>query len=303
MKAFAYTTAKGEPRVGVETAEGRFNFSQVWRYYIEYKNFKQAPDLPFLQLMVELDYFSDETLVEVMDTVKGFRPIKDLGLENDLILQVPISRPSKIICLGRNYAAHAKEWKSQVPDKPMFFAKLPSSLLPPLGVVEIPAGIGRVDHELELAVVMGRKARRVTEDKAMDYVAGYTIANDVTAREMQKQDIKTGRPWTLSKGLDTFCPMGPCLLPADAVPDPHNLEMELKVNGETRQKANTADMVFKIPTLISYISQCITLEPGDIICTGTPEGTLPIADGDVIEASIEGIGTLVNTVREIPALP
>jgi len=299
MKAFAYTTLKGEPRIGVEGGEGKFNFTQIWRYYKEFKNFKKAPDLPFLQLMVELDYFSNETLVEVLDTVKAFRPIQDLRLENDFIIQTPMSRPSKILCLGRNYAAHAKEWKSQVPDKPMFFAKLPSSLLPHQGVVEIPAGIGRVDHELELAVVMGRRAYKVGEEKAMECVAGYTIANDVTARDMQGNDIKSGKPWTLSKGMDTFCPLGPYLLPVDAIQDPHDLMMELKVNGVTKQKANTADMIFKIPHLISYISRFVTLEPGDILCTGTPEGTLPIVPGDVIEATIEDIGTLVNTVKEI----
>jgi 2-keto-4-pentenoate hydratase/2-oxohepta-3-ene-1,7-dioic acid hydratase in catechol pathway len=299
MKAFAYFTPKGGPRIGVETPDGKYNFTQIWRYFKEFKNFKQAPELPFLQLMVELDYFSNETLIEVMDTVKEFRSIADLRLDDDCTIQTPISRPSKIICLGRNYLAHAKEWKSEVPDQPMFFAKVPSSLLPHHGVIEIPAGIGRVDHELELAVVMGRKAAKVAEDKAMEYVAGYTIANDVTARDMQREDIKSGKPWTLAKGMDTFCPMGPYLLPVDAIADPHNLEMELKVNSVTKQKANTADMVFKIPYLISYISRFITLEPGDIICTGTPEGTLPIVPGDVIEASIQELGTLVNTVKEI----
>jgi 5-oxopent-3-ene-1,2,5-tricarboxylate decarboxylase / 2-hydroxyhepta-2,4-diene-1,7-dioate isomerase len=299
MKAFAYITSSGEPRIGVETAEGRFNFTQIWRYFKEFKNFRQAPELPFLQLMVELDYFSKDTFAEVMETVKSFRSLHDVRLDNDYTIQVPIARPSKIICLGRNYVAHAKEWRSEVPEKPMFFAKVPSSLLPHKGIVEYPKGIGRVDHELELAVVLGKKASRVPEAKAMEYVAGYTIANDVTARDMQGKDIKGGKPWTLSKGMDTFCPMGPYLVPADAIPEPHDLEMELKVNGVTKQKANTRDMVFKIPLLIAYISQYITLEAGDIICTGTPEGTLPIVDGDIIEATIQELGTLVNPVREM----
>jgi len=299
MKAFAYTTSSSEPRIGIETPDGRFNFTQIWRYFKEYKNFRQAPDLPFLQLMVELDYFSKDTFIEVMDTVKSFRSLNDLRLDNDYTIQVPIARPAKIICLGRNYAAHAKEWRSEVPEKPMFFAKLSSSLLAHKGVVEFPKGIGRVDHELELAVVLGKKASRVPEAKAMEYVAGYTIANDVTAREMQGKDIKAGKPWTLAKGMDTFCPMGPYLVPADAIADAHDLDMELKVNGVTKQKANTGDMVFKIPLLIAYISQFITLEAGDIICTGTPEGTLPIVDGDIIEATIQELGTLVNPVREM----
>ena len=299
MHAFSYFTQKGEPRLGVEIDGKKYNFTVIWQLFKDFKHVPHVPDLPFLQLAVEMEYFSRHSFMEVLDTVNSFHPLDDLVIDEKIRLDVPISRPQKIICLGRNYTAHAEEWNSAVPDRPMFFSKLPSSLLPHEGKIEIPANIGRVDHEIELAVVIGEKARRVSEDSAMDHVAGYTIANDVTARDMQKQDIEKGRPWSLSKGLDTFCPMGPYLVPADAVSNPHGLDMELTVNGVIKQKANTSDMVFKIPELIAYISRYVTLQPGDIICTGTPEGTLPIQPGDVIEAKIEGLGILKNTVAAV----
>jgi 5-oxopent-3-ene-1,2,5-tricarboxylate decarboxylase/2-hydroxyhepta-2,4-diene-1,7-dioate isomerase len=298
MKAFSYMTFKGEPGVGIDTDKGRFNFTYVWEIFKDIKNYPRASALNFLQIMVEMDYFSKETFDEVLETVQNFKSPQELRIKDDFFFDVPIARPQKILCLGRNYHAHAKEWKSTVPDQPMFFGKLPSALLAHEKQIRIPAGIGRVDHEIELAVVIGKKASAVSESKAMEHVAGYTIVNDVTARDMQGEDIKKGRPWTLAKGLDTFCPMGPYLVPADAITDPHNLEMELTVNGVTKQKANTRDMVFKIPELIAYISKYITLLPGDIICTGTPEGTLPIRAGDVLEANIAELGVLKNSVVE-----
>ncbi|MBN1999010.1 fumarylacetoacetate hydrolase family protein [candidate division KSB1 bacterium] len=243
-----------------------------------------------------MEYFSTATLQEIIKTVQGVRPLQDLELPEKIQYDVPISRPQEIICLGRNYKKHAEEFDSTVPQQPMFFSKLSSSLLPHRGVIKIPSDVGRVDHEIELAVVIGEVASKVAAKDAYDYIAGYTIANDITARDMQKTDIKDGKPWTLSKGFDTFCPMGPYLVPADSVQDPHNLELELLVNGEVRQKSNTRYMVFKIPELVAYISKYVTLQPGDIICTGTPEGVSPIKPGDEIVATIEGLGTLKNTV-------
>ena len=296
MRAFSYLTAKGQPRIGIEVDGKKLDFTYIWQIFKDLKNSPQTPDLYFLQIMIEMENFSDSVINEVLDELRKYRKLDDLVIKGDIRFDVPITRPSKIICLGRNYAAHAEEWKSKVPEKPMFFSKLPSCLLPTQGQIRIPEGIGRVDHEIELAVVIGKRAKYVREHRAMEYVAGYTIANDVTARAMQGDCIKNGNPWTLPKGMDTFLPMGPWLIPADAIADPHDLELELKVNGETRQKSSTADMVFKIPQLIEYITRYITLEVGDIICTGTPEGTLPIVPGDLIEASITGLGTLSNTV-------
>ncbi|HOZ22271.1 MAG TPA: fumarylacetoacetate hydrolase family protein [bacterium] len=210
--------------------------------------------------------------------------------------QLPVQRPTKILCLGRNYRAHAAELNNTVPEAPMYFAKVPSSLLPHQGSIRIPAGVGRVDHELELALVIGKRGANIPEAKAMEHVAGYTIANDVTAREMQREEQKKGKPWTLAKGMDTFCPLGPWLVPAGSVADPHNLTLELKVDGEVRQKGSTADMVYGIPELIAYISRFMTLEPGDLLLTGTPEGVGPILPGNRIEGTIAELGTLENGV-------
>jgi 2-keto-4-pentenoate hydratase/2-oxohepta-3-ene-1,7-dioic acid hydratase in catechol pathway len=296
MKAFSYLTAKGEPRIGVKTEEGLLNFTQLWRYFKDIKNFPQAPELPFLQLMVELDYFSRDTFVEVIEVVKENRSLADLQVEDSITWQVPILRPTKILCLGRNYRAHAAEMNNTVPDVPMYFVKVPSTLLPHQGLIRIPEGVGRVDHELELALVIGKRGADIPAEKAMEHVAGYTIANDVTARAMQREDIKQGKPWALAKGMDTFCPIGPWLVPAESVANPHQLAMELKVDGEVRQKGTTANMVYQIPELIAYISRFMTLEPGDLLLTGTPDGIGPIQPGNRIEATIEGLGTLENSV-------
>ncbi len=296
MKAFSYLTAKWEPRIGVQTDDGMLNFTQLWHYFKEIKNFPNAPELPFLQLMVELDYFSKDTFAEVVQTVKELRGLEGLAVESQISWQVPIMRPTKILCLGRNYRAHAAEMNNTVPEAPMFFAKVPSTLLPHQGSIRILEGTGRVDHELELAVVIGKRGAHIAEEQALEFVAGYSIANDVTAREMQRAEQQKGRPWTLAKGMDTFCPMGPWLVPADAVADPHQLSLELKVNGELRQKSSTAEMVFKIPELIAYISRFMTLEPGDILLTGTPEGVGPLLPGDLVEGRIDGLGLLENSV-------
>jgi len=300
MKAFSYLTAKGEPRIGVQSPEGLLNFTQLWRYFKELKNFPQAPDLPFLQLMVELGYFSGETFAQVIAAVGEYRSLDDLIIREPFSWQLPVQRPTKILCLGRNYRAHAAELNNTVPEAPMYFAKVPSSLLPHQGSIRIPAGVGRVDHELELALVIGKRGANIPESKAMEHVAGYTIANDVTAREMQREEQKKGKPWTLAKGMDTFCPLGPWLVPAGSVADPHNLTLELKVDGEVRQKGSTADMVYGIPELIAYISRFMTLEPGDLLLTGTPEGVGPILPGNRIEGTIAELGTLENGV--IPAV-
>ncbi len=299
MKAFAYLTSKNEPRIGVETEDGRLNFTQIWRYFKEIQNFPNAPDLPFLQLMVELDYFSQETIDQVIAAVKEVRDLEDLRITEPVRFQTPVARPTKILCLGRNYRAHAAELNNAVPEAPMFFTKVPSCLLPHQGQVRILDGVGRVDHELELAVIISKKGSNIPESSAMGHVAGYTIANDITAREMQRADQAKGRPWTLSKGMDTFCPLGPYLVPADAVKDPHNLEMKLTVNGQVRQSGNTSAMVFQIPALIAYISKFMTLEPGDVLLTGTPEGVGPIVPGDTIECSIDGLGTLIHSVVQV----
>ncbi|NMC03597.1 MAG: fumarylacetoacetate hydrolase family protein [Candidatus Lokiarchaeota archaeon] len=206
--------------------------------------------------------------------------------------------PVKIVCLGKNYAAHAKEFDAQVPTEPMFFCKTPTCLIADGQSIVMPGkelGIDRVDHEVELAVIIGKDCKNVTDREAMEHVFGYTIFNDVTARDLQKRDVAMQWPWFRSKNLDTFGPIGPCIVLAADL-DPANVPLELKVNGIARQKSSTRELIFPVPKIISFISRYMTLEEGDIIATGTPEGVGPIKAGDVIEASITPIGTLRNPV-------
>lgn len=229
--------------------------------------------------------------------------IKHHDLVNTLITDVskilpPIIRPSKIIALGRNYLEHARETGYNAPKEPIFFSKAVSSIIGHEDKIIYPNWLTRVDPEVELGVVIGRRAKNVSEESAMDYVLGYTVINDVTARDMQTEDLRIANPWFRSKSFDTFCPMGPYLVLKEYVQDPHSLDIELRVNGAIRQKDNTKNLIFKIPQIISFITRHMTLEPGDIIATGTPSGIAPIKPGDVVEAEVEGIGILRNTVVE-----
>ncbi len=198
-------------------------------------------------------------------------------------------RPSKIVALAKNYAEHAREMESDVPKRPVFFLKPPSALIGPGDPIILPRMSRRVDHEVELAVIIGRRAKRVPAEEAMDYVLGYTILLDITARDLQAEVRKKGLPWTISKGFDTFAPVGPRIVDRREL-DITDLEIGLKVNGELRQLGRTSEMVFKVPELIEYISSVMTLEPGDIIATGTPAGVGPLRHGDRVEAWIGGIG-------------
>ncbi|KAK6913748.1 Fumarylacetoacetase-like, C-terminal [Dillenia turbinata] len=199
-----------------------------------------------------------------------------------------LSLGTKIVAVGRNYAAHAKELGNAVPKEPVLFLKPTSSYLENGGTIEVPPPLESLDHEVELAVVISQKARDVPESSAMDYVGGYALALDMTAREIQASAKSAGLPWTIAKGQDTFTPIG-SVLPKSAVPDPDNLELWLKVDGETRQKGSTADMIFKIPFLVSHISSIMTLFEGDVILTGTPKGVGPVKAGQRITAGITGI--------------
>ena len=203
-------------------------------------------------------------------------------------LAAPVA-PTKIIGVGRNYRAHAKELDNAVPETPLFFLKPPAALIGPGDPIVLPPESRRVDYEGELAVVIARRARRVSRESALTYVLGYTIANDVTARDLQKKDIQ----FTRAKGFDTFCPVGPCVV--DGL-DPGALTLTTRVNGEVRQNGHTSEMVFDVPTLIAEASRFTTLLPGDLILTGTPAGVGPLAAGDVVEVEISSIGTLQNPV-------
>lgn len=201
-----------------------------------------------------------------------------------------VVQPSKIVCVGRNYAAHARELGNEVPKQPLLFLKPSSSLIGPDEAIVMPGASQQVEYESEIGVVIGRQARKVTAARAMEYVRGFTCANDVTARDLQKTDGQWGR----AKGFDTFCPVGPRV--AEDV-DWTALEVIGRVNGVERQRGSVKEMIFSIPVLIEYISGIMTLEAGDLILTGTPEGVGKLAVGDLVEVEIPGIGVLRNTVR------
>ena len=205
--------------------------------------------------------------------------------------------PTKIVAVARNYRAHAQEMGSPVPEEPTIFLKPPSSLVGDKSTVILPKVSQRVDYEVELAVIMKTRCKNVSAEQAYQHIMGYTICIDVTARDIQAEAKKKGLPWAVPKGFDTFSPTGPKIVPPDAI-DPHNADIWLKINNTYRQRGNTKNMIFLVGELISYISMVMTLEPMDIIATGTPEGVGPMEDGDIIEAGIDGIGTLRFTAQK-----
>ena len=216
---------------------------------------------------------------------------------SEVRLLAPVNRPGKIIAVGLNYRDHAIETKQEIPTSPVIFAKFPSSINGPDSDVVIPGDDPQVDYEAELGVVIGRTAKTVSETAALEYVAGYLPLNDVSARRWQFAD----KQWVRGKSCDTFYPTGPWLTTVDEVPDPHALSIRMRVNGKTVQNSNTSNLIFRIPTLIQFISAAITLEPGDIIATGTPDGVgvfrnppVFLQRGDVMEVDIERLGILKN---------
>ena len=200
-------------------------------------------------------------------------------------------QPSKIVCIGRNYAEHAKEHEVEVPKVPLLFLKPPSAILNPGEAILLPPQSQQVEHEAELVVVIGKRVRNVIVEHAQDYIFGYTVGNDVTARDLQRSDGQ----WTRAKGFDTFCPFGPWV---DTEFDPSDAIITCRVSDQPRQMASTRDMVFNVSMLIAFISAVMTLEPGDLIFTGTPAGVSPLKDGDEVVVEIEGLGRLSNPVRK-----
>jgi 2-keto-4-pentenoate hydratase/2-oxohepta-3-ene-1,7-dioic acid hydratase in catechol pathway len=205
------------------------------------------------------------------------------------ILLAPVE-PSKIVCVGRNYRAHAQELGNQVPREPLIFLKPPSSLLAPGAAIELPAGSQRVEHEAEIGIVIGQRLQRANVDRALQSIFGVTAVNDVTARDIQKSEVQ----FTRAKGFDTFCPVGPVI---ETAADLTRLTVSGRVNGQERQSGTVAEMIFDIGTLLSFISHVMTLEPGDLVSTGTPAGVGPLVPGDVVEVEVSGVGVLRNGVR------
>ncbi|MBX3288294.1 MAG: fumarylacetoacetate hydrolase family protein [Acidobacteria bacterium] len=215
-------------------------------------------------------------------------------------LAAPVPRPGKIICIGLNYRDHAAESDMKLPERPLIFSKFPTCVIGNGETIELPAGNEEADYEAELAVIIGKRGRNIEKERAMEHVLGYANFNDVSERGFQFADGQ----WQRGKSCDTFAPIGPYLVTADEIPDPGQLSIKLRLNGETLQDSNTDQLIFDVSTLISYISETVTLEPGDVIATGTPAGVgfarnppIYLNDGDVVEVEIQGLGVLSNPVR------
>lgn len=240
------------------------------------------------------DFDTAEKLVRKpdLDTYGGFQREPSFGVSLDQVHLLAPAEPSKIVCIGRNYREHAKELNHPIPTEPLFFLKPPSSIINPGDEIRRPMDLSqRVDYEGELAIVIGRRCYRLAaSDDVRPYIVGYTCLNDVTTRDLQNKDGQ----WSRAKGFDTFCPFGPVVV--DGIDPWKGVRVQTRVNGELRQDGTTADFLFKLDVLVRFIAAVMTLEPGDVIATGTPAGVGPLNKGDVVEVTVEGVGTLSNPV-------
>ena len=297
MKLVSYSRSDGSESVGILRGDlnGPFDLLRALEVYAIAKN-QCMPLVADMEDLLAVGLVDVEILKEVENFVVAHGLLEELSDAGDFELLTPLARPGAIYALGRNYPAHAKEQGANVPTEPILFGKAVTSVIGPDDDVIYKKGLTRVDPEAELAVVIGRHGENISEEEAMNYVAGYTALNDITARDLQKALTERSHPWFLSKGIDTFCPIGPCITLPDEVGEPVELDVKIYVNGELRQNDNTRSMTFSIPFLISWISQYFALHPGDIIATGTPEGIAPVQIGDVMEVHVEKIGVLKNRV-------
>ncbi len=289
----------GNKLIGLWLGGCWINLSAAMKIYSEAVERRDRPGVLTIDQLLQERKFDIALLKGVSDFVSAHKLAGYFAVSRSAAVKSPVSRPGKIVALGRNYVLHAKEASLPVPKEPIIFVKAGSSITGPFDPVVIPGEYGRVDHEAELGVVIGKQATRVRKRDAFRYVAGYTIVQDISARDLQNADLAENNPWFRSKSFDTFTPMGPCLVLTDEIKPPVNLMIECRVNGRVRQKANTREMVFDIPTVIEFITKHITLEPGDVISTGTPEGIGEIKPGDTITTRIAKIGEMKNKVRPI----
>lgn len=225
---------------------------------------------------------------EKASSIDIFEKNRTYNLKNIKIL--PPIFPSKIVCVGLNYQDHAKELKMELPDEPVIFLKPPTSVIGHLENIIYPSSSSQVDYEAELAIVISREAEKVNEKNASDFIGGYTVLNDVTARDLQRKDVQ----WTRAKSFDSFCPLGPCI---ETDLDPYHQDISLMLNGNVKQSSNTKNMIFGAEELVEFISNIMTLKAGDVIATGTPPGVGSMKVGDMVEAEVEGIGTLKNFIK------
>lgn len=283
--------------IGVQRAGVWVNYTRAEALFYLLRHGVPIEPVTTLQAMIESGEYSVAAIRQVLEFVTRQGMTRQLLVRKEAVLKAPILRPPKIVALGLNYLLHAKEGSFSVPSEPVVFTKAGSSVIGPNETVRIPRGLGRMDHEVELAVIIGKKASGVKRRAAYGYVAGYTICNDVTARSLQTRDIENRHPWFRSKSFDTFTPLGPWMVTADEIKTPVRLALECRVNGRVRQRSNTRHLIFDIPAIIEFVSRHITLEPGDVISTGTPEGIGPIKHGDTVSCTIAKVGELRNPVR------
>ncbi len=286
----------GRPAVGVDCGQGFVDFEAILDargYGSELRGFDAERRLiRLLRHGLLEEAFVKEQMEWALHS--GY----DFWLKNEGLIPLLPHRPSKIICLARNYRDHAKEGGSETPEQPIFFAKTDNCAIGPGAAIRIPTDIGRVDHEGELGVVISRRAQAVKAVDADHYILGYTIVNDVTAREFQKNLAAKGLPWFQAKSRDTFAPIGPVIVCPAVMGDLGTHRIRVMVNGKVRQDGSIGDMVWKVPQLIEAVTAVVTLHPGDIISTGTPAGVSEIKPGDEVVVEIEAIGRLVNRVEE-----
>ncbi|NIS82276.1 MAG: DUF2437 domain-containing protein [Anaerolineales bacterium] len=250
--------------------------------------FRQSPNSPPLWGWIADDHIGilDGSPFEEFRREEAVHPVESAEI-------LPPIAPSKIVCVGRNYSAHAAEHDAEVPDLPLLFLKPPTTIIGPGETILLPPQSSQVEHEAELAVVIAQEGRWIRPKQADEYILGYTAANDVTARDLQFRDGQ----WTRGKGFDTFCPLGPWI---ETDFDPSDALITCSVNGQMRQMASTRDMVFTVDQLVTFVSSIMTLHPGDVILTGTPSGVGALLDGDEVSVEIEGLGTLSNPVQSDP---
>jgi len=292
-----------QPRMGIILHEGTRDLG--YRLDCE-KLFAPAdrPSNPLAWFDMDSEWFqkASQTSKEIVNDTSALAQAKEKGwlvASQDAYWFAPVPRPSKIICIGLNYRDHAAESNMAIPERPVIFSKFPTCVIAPGEPVVIPSQSHQVDYEAEMAVVIGRRAKNVKATRALDYVLGYTAFNDVSARDFQFADGQ----WVRGKSCDTFAPMGQSIVTTDTITDPHKLSIKLVLNGQTMQDSNTDQLIFGVPELIEFLTESITLEPGDVIATGTPPGVgfarkppVFLKPGDEMEVLIEGIGGLGNPV-------
>lgn len=301
MKLLTFETSNKSHKLGIKDDEYVYDLSQL----IELFNKNTGKNVQTVKSLDELVVNNQEEMLAVYEVWNWALDNKDKISETaysyeEVSIKSPVNRPGKVVCVGNNYMDHCIEQNVTPPEKPMIFSKWSSCLTAPGEAIELPEDSQQVDYEAELVVVIGKKGKDIPEEDALDYVFGYTIMNDVSARDVQFADGQ----WVRGKSYDTFAPIGPVIVTKDDIENPHHLDITLELNGEKLQDSNTKHLIFDIPYIISYLSKGFTFEPGDIIATGTPHGVGVFRDpqiflqpGDTCKIEIEKIGVLENSVK------